>query len=169
MAKQKRRTVKRAARPARARTRKPAVKPGAAARKAERRHRDPESLRLRSFEPSFTVNDIEASVRFYTDVLGFVVGQRWTNDGGVLRGVMLKAGTCELGLSQDDFAKGRDRAKGVGVRVWCKTAQDIDALASRIKAGGGKLTEGPIDMPWGGRSLSVDDRDGFHLTIYREG
>lgn len=135
--------------------------------KRERRSREPESLRLRSLEPSFTVDDLERSVRFYTDVLGFIVTERWT-DGGVLRGVMLKAGVCELGLSQDDWAKGRDRKKGQGMRIWCKTEQDVDALAARIKAAGGHLTEEPKDQPWGARSLSVDDPDGFGLTIYRE-
>jgi catechol 2,3-dioxygenase-like lactoylglutathione lyase family enzyme len=128
---------------------------------------DPESLRLRSFEPSFTVNDLSESIRFYTGLLGFIVGERWTDAEGVLRGVMLKAGACELGLAQDDWAKGRDRKKGEAVRIWCQTAQDIDAIAARIKAGGGRLTEEPHDQ-WGSRSLSIDDPDGFHLTIYRE-
>jgi predicted enzyme related to lactoylglutathione lyase len=81
---------------------------------------------------------------------------------------MLKAGVCSLGLSQDDWAKGRDRKKGQGTRIWCQTVQDIDALARRIKAAGGRLTEGPVTQPWGARSLSVDDPDGFHITIYRE-
>lgn len=140
--------------------------PTSTAPKFAHRRRDPETLRLRSLEPSFTVSDLERSVRFYTEILGFVVGERWT-DGGVLRGVMLKAGACELGLSQDDWAKGRDRKKGEGVRVWCRTAQHIDTLAARIKAAGGRLTEEPRNQSWGGRSLSVDDPDGFHLTIYR--
>jgi predicted enzyme related to lactoylglutathione lyase len=129
--------------------------------------RDPETLRLRSFEPSFTVNDLTASIRFYTELLGFIISERWTDASGVLRGVMMKAGACELGLAQDDWAKGRDRKKGEAVRIWCQTAQDIDAIAARIKAGGGRLTEEPHDQ-WGSRSLSVDDPDGFHLTIYRE-
>jgi catechol 2,3-dioxygenase-like lactoylglutathione lyase family enzyme len=167
MAKRKPRSAKRRAVPPRPRRKKTADRRGAAASKLERRSRDPESLRLRSFEPSFTVDDLERSVRFYTEVLGFTVGERWA-DGGVLRGVMLKAGVCELGLSQDDWAKGRGRQKGDAVRIWCNTAQDIDALAARIKAGGGRLTEEPKNLPWGARSLSVDDPDGFHLTIYRE-
>jgi predicted enzyme related to lactoylglutathione lyase len=167
MATRKPRSTKRAAVPARARGKKTADRRGAAAAKRERRHRDPETLRLRSFEPSFTVDDLERSVRFYTEVLGFTLGERWT-EGGVLRGVMLKAGVCELGLSQDDWAKGRGRQKGEAVRIWCNTAQDIDALAARIKAGGGRLTQGPMNQPWGARSLSVDDPDGFHLTIYCE-
>jgi predicted enzyme related to lactoylglutathione lyase len=134
----------------------------------DRRQNKPETLRLRSIEPSFTVSDLGRSLRFYTEVLGFVEGERFTDEGGELRGVMLKAGTCQFGLSQDDWAKGRDRQRGVAVRIWCTTAQDIDDLAARITARGGKLVNGPSDEPWGGRSLSVDDPDGFHLTIYRE-
>jgi lactoylglutathione lyase len=129
--------------------------------------RDPETLRLRSIEPSFTVGDLEKSIRFYTEVLGFMVEERWTHEG-VLRGVMVKAGACEVGLSQDDWAKGRDRKKGEGMRIWCSTAQDIDALAARIRAAGGRLTEEPKDQAWGARSLSINDPDGFGLTIYRE-
>ena len=36
----------------------------------------PESLRLRSMAASFTVNDLDRSVAWYRDVLGFVVGER---------------------------------------------------------------------------------------------
>jgi uncharacterized glyoxalase superfamily protein PhnB len=82
--------------------------------------------------------------------------------------VNLKAGTCELGLSQDDWAKGRDREKGVGIRIWCRTAQDIDGLAERIRKAGGRLSQEPTDQSWGVRSLAIDDPDGFHLTIYQD-
>jgi len=134
----------------------------------DRRQNKRETLRLRSIEPSFTVADLPRSIRFYTDVLGFILGEEFKDDSGTVRGAMLKAGTCQIGLSQDDWKKGRDRQRGVAVRIWCTTAQDIDALASRIKEAGGKLTEGPKDEPWGGRSISIDDPDGFHLTIYRD-
>ncbi|HZI63186.1 MAG TPA: VOC family protein [Thermoanaerobaculia bacterium] len=137
------------------------------ARAVERRLRKPEALRLRTFSPGFTVDDLQRSIEFYTRALGFMVSERWTS-AGKLRGVMLKAGLCELGISQDDFSKGRERRKGEGVRVWCETVQDIDELAARIRAAGGKLTQEPKDQTWGVRSLSVDDPDGFHLTIYRE-
>src|SRR5262249_34784158 len=157
-------------------TRKPAArrtKPSRPVKKAagrsaprERRH-VPETLRLRSVTPGFTVADLHKSIAFYTEILGFLVSERWT-DGDVLRGVMLKAGACELGLSQDDWKKGRDRQKGEGVRVWCETVQDVDGLAARAKAAGFRLTEEPKDQPWGGRAFSLDDPDGFHLTFFLE-
>jgi uncharacterized glyoxalase superfamily protein PhnB len=159
---------KAARRPRAAAARRPARKP--AARRATRApkqkaRRDPETLRLRSITPSLTVNDLEKSIRFYTDVLGFIVGERW-EEGGKLLGVMLKAGSCEIGLSQDDWAKGRDRKKGEGMRLWCHTAQDVDALAARIKAAGGRLTMEPRDE-MGERSLSLDDLDGYHWSLSR--
>jgi uncharacterized glyoxalase superfamily protein PhnB len=136
-------------------------------RRNERRRQERETLRLRSIGPGLTANDLQRSIAFYTDVLGFVVGERWEEDGKLL-GVMLKAGSCTLALSQDDWKKGRDRKKGEGFRIHCETVQDIDALAERIKSAGARLTEEPADQPWGVRSLSIDDPDGFHITVSRK-
>jgi catechol 2,3-dioxygenase-like lactoylglutathione lyase family enzyme len=109
-----------------------------------------------------------ASLRFYTDVLGFIVAEQFKDDNGGLGGVLLKAGVCQLGLTQDDWKKGRDRKKGEGFRLWCKTAQDVDALAGRIRMSGWRLTEEPTDQSWGIRSLLVTDPDGYQLSIYSE-
>ena len=127
--------------------------------------RQPESLRLRSMMPSYTVNDVEKSVKWYCDGLGFHLGERW-EEGGKLKGAMLKAGSCELGLSQDDFSRGRDRPKGTGFRVWCETTQDIDALAKRLRDFGGNITEGPGNQ-WDRYSFTAQDPDGFKITIMR--
>jgi catechol 2,3-dioxygenase-like lactoylglutathione lyase family enzyme len=147
-------------------TKKKQSKPKRAAVTRERRRSEPETLRLRSVSPIFTVTDLERSVRFYTDVLGFVVDEQYKGSDGALQGVMLKAGVSELGLSQDDWKKGRDRQRGAAVRIWCTTAQEIDALAKRIKARGHALTQEPTAEPFGGRSLALDDPDGFHLSIH---
>ena len=138
-----------------------------AAPKTLKDRRLPETLRLKSFTPSITVNDLARSIAFYEGALGFFVGEKWM-DGDVLRGVMLKAGASEFALSQDDWKMGRDRKKGQGFRIWCDTSQDIDTLAARVKAAGFALTEEPSDQAsMGIRSFSVDDPDGFHLTISR--
>jgi uncharacterized glyoxalase superfamily protein PhnB len=125
---------------------------------------EPESLRLRSAGPSFTVSDIEKSLAFYRDVLGFTLKERWEQDG-VLHGVEMVAGSVTFWLGQDDWKKGRDRAKGQGFRMYCGTSQDVDALAERIKAAGGTLTEEPTSRSWGGRDFGLLDPDGFAITI----
>ena len=127
------------------------------------KRQQPESLRLRSITPSFTVNDLQQSLAFYRDGLGFFVSERW-EEGGELMGVMLKAGGCHLGLSQDDFSKGRDRPKGVGFRIWCDTFQDVDAVAQRLKKFGGRITEGPGER-WDTYSFTTEDPDGFKITV----
>ena len=132
-----------------------------------RERQQPESLRLRSLAISLTVNDLTRSLAWYRDILRFTVGARWEN-GGQLRGVQRKAGNCELMLNQDDFAKGRDRKKGDGLRIWLSTAQDIDELATGITFRGGHLDYAPQDMPWGDRAFAITDPDGFKLTVVQE-
>lgn len=151
-------------------TKKPAAKPKKAtrvksAREADRRSKQaPEALRLRAVAPGFTVNDIQKSLAFYHDVLGFHVKERWVQEGQ-LRGAEVVAGSVSFYLGQDDWQKGRDRVKGVGFRVYATTAQDIDALAARIKAAGGTLSEEIADRSWGSRDFAVTDPDGFKITI----
>jgi uncharacterized glyoxalase superfamily protein PhnB len=129
-----------------------------------RPRRQPETLRLRKLTPSFTATDLQRSMAFYRDVLGFVIGDEW-RDNGELAGCEIHAGAVTLMLGQDDFKKGRDRQKGVGTRVWCHTAQDLDRLAAEIKARGGILDQEPQDMPWGDRVFMITDPDGFKLTF----
>jgi catechol 2,3-dioxygenase-like lactoylglutathione lyase family enzyme len=133
--------------------------------KGKTERQQPESLRLRSMMPSYTVNDIEKSLAWYRDGLGFHVAERW-EEGGKLIGVMLKAGSCSFGLSQDDFSKGRDRPKGVGFRVWCETGQDIDALARRLKTFGGTVVEGPGEK-YDRYGFTAEDPDGYRITLTR--
>jgi uncharacterized glyoxalase superfamily protein PhnB len=127
------------------------------------RRQEPETLRLRSIAPSFTVNDLQRSMAWYRDGLGFFVAERW-EEGGRLQGVMLKAGGCHLGLSQDDFSKGRDRPKGLGFRIWCETVQDVDAIAKRLRSFGGTIVEEP-GQHWDSYSFTAEDPDGFKVTI----
>ena len=129
--------------------------------------RQPETLRLRGIAPSLTATDLQRSIAFYRDVLGFMVGDEW-REKGVLIGVELHAGAVTFMLNQDDFAKGRDRLKGVGTRLYCSTAQDIDRFASQIRERGGMLDQEPKDMPWGARVFMISDPDGFKLTFQQE-
>jgi len=126
--------------------------------------RQPESLRLRAVMPAITASDLQASVAWYRDVLGFTVAEEFQRDGKVM-GVRLRAGAVDFLLGQDDFAKGRDRQKGAALRLFVVTAQDVDKLAADIKARGGQLAHEPTDQPWGTRDFAVVDPDGFNISI----
>jgi uncharacterized glyoxalase superfamily protein PhnB len=122
-------------------------------------------LALRSASPSFTVNDLDRSVSWYRDVLGFGVEETWKDDDGKVVGVSLKAGDVSFMVGQDDWKKGRDRKKGEGFRIYCETQKNVDDLAKQIETKGGRLDSGPTDQPWGVRDISLTDPDGFKITI----
>src|SRR5258705_14006611 len=98
--------------------------------------RQPETLRLRNITPSFTATDLQRSIAFYRDVLGFVVGEEWRENGS-LEGCEMRAGSVTFYLTQDDFAKGRDRTKGIGSPPNWTTPQALDRLAAEGQAPGG--------------------------------
>ncbi len=118
--------------------------------------------------PSMTASDLERSIKFYVDGLGFSITDRH-EEGGQLRFVMLKAGEAEIGLGQDDFAKGRDRSKGVGMRLWLTTTQDLHALAEQAKRAGFPPDNEVAALPWGPLGFAITDPDGFKLTISNPG
>jgi catechol 2,3-dioxygenase-like lactoylglutathione lyase family enzyme len=123
-------------------------------------------LQAKAVMPGFTVNDLQKSTRFY-EALGFVIEDRWEVEGALV-GLMMRAGQARLGIDQDDWKKGRDRVKGIGMRTMIATDQDIDQLAAHAKAAGITLDEEPRDTEWGGRAFAVTDPDGFKLTIFKE-
>ena len=121
-----------------------------------------------SLSPTITANDLSESIRFYTEGLGFEVHERHESDG-VLRFVMLRSGQAHLGLGQDDFAKGKDRIKGVGLRLWITTSKNLSSLANRARSAGLTLDHEPEALPWGAMAFAVTDPDGIKITISEGG
>lgn len=115
---------------------------------------------------SITCKDIEASIRFYRDAIGFAVLQSYEHEGKVA-GAVVGAGECRIVLNQDDGKLGWDRVKGQGFYLQINVAAlaDVDAAADRIKAAGGALLNEPADRPWGVRMFQFRDLDGFKLGI----
>jgi uncharacterized glyoxalase superfamily protein PhnB len=125
-----------------------------------------EALQISTIAPGFTVDDLQKSITFY-EALGFTIDERWEENGKLL-GVMLRAGKNQIGLNQDDWKKGRDRKKGVGMRVFMSTTQNVDGIAARAKSAGIKLDSEPHDTEWKTRAFEVTDPTGFLLTISSE-
>ena len=117
-----------------------------------------------SLDASMTVNDMEKSLAWYRDVVGFKVDQKHEREGRLVA-VSLSAGAVRLLLAQDDGAKGWDRVKGEGCSIMITTDGDITAIADGIKARGGTLETEPTDTPWGVRVFRLRDPDGFRMTV----
>ena len=162
MAAKKKSTKKPAAR-AKAAKKSPAKRSAANPARAKAADR---GLNLSGVATGLTVNDINQTLKWYCDVVGFVITQRWEREG-VLTGAEVKAGRATLYLGQDDWQKGRDRVKGLGFRLYFETSQDVDKLAAGIKARGGTLASEPKDE-YGMRSFSLLDPTGYQLTFSSE-
>jgi uncharacterized glyoxalase superfamily protein PhnB len=123
-----------------------------------------EPFQALSLEASLTVNDLQKSLAWYRDVVGFSVDRLHEREG-VLRAASLSAGKVRILINQDNGAKGWDRVKGEGFSLQLTTDQSIDAVAQRIRELGGTLESEPADTPWGVRMCRVRDPDGFKFTI----
>jgi uncharacterized glyoxalase superfamily protein PhnB len=143
---------------------KPSKKAKAAPAKAGK---GTDTLKLSEVSAGITASDLDKSIVWYRDVVGFAIEERWEHDGKLM-GVSLRAGDVTFMVGQDDWKKGRDRKKGEGFRLYCTTTQDVDVLAKKIVARGGKLDQEPKDQPWGTRDFALTDPDGFKITIASE-
>jgi catechol 2,3-dioxygenase-like lactoylglutathione lyase family enzyme len=123
---------------------------------------DPETFRARTLSASLAVKDLQKSLTWYRDKIGFYVDKKFER-AGRLTAVLLKAGDMRIRITQDDGGTGWDKVKGAGFSLQFTTAQDIDLLAQAIRERGGMVNVEPADM--GGRMLRLRDPDGFTLLI----
>lgn len=122
------------------------------------------NLHGRALSASLTVKDIQASLTWYRDIVGFTVDRNFEREGKLFA-ASLKAGDVRILLTQDDGAKGLDRVKGEGFSLRIETGQNIDELANQIKQLGGRLESEPETSRFGMRAFRLRDPDGFKLTI----
>jgi lactoylglutathione lyase len=123
---------------------------------------------LRQAVPFFWVHDLEASVQFYVDGLGFKLAKEWVDDGK-RRWCWLERGDAALML-QEFWTGGHHRnlpesKTGVGVSI-CFICDDAVALWRELVARG-------IDArrPFVGNGMwvtDVTDPDGYHLLFESE-
>lgn len=119
-----------------------------------------------TLQASLTATDLDASIAWYRDVLGFTLAREFARDG-VRFAARMTAGDVALLLTRDDGAKGANRTKGEGISLQLTTRQNIDEVAARAKANGATLDTEPMDG-MGVRVFRLRDPDGFRLVISSE-
>jgi catechol 2,3-dioxygenase-like lactoylglutathione lyase family enzyme len=112
------------------------------------------------------VSDVEASLRFYVDRLGFTIPWRFDEDGSVYVAQVDRQG-CSLILSNQWPAKVGKGLIFISLNVSPNDEPEtreaavaaLDALRAELEAKGAPVKDGS----WGYRLLVVDDPDGNQL------
>jgi catechol 2,3-dioxygenase-like lactoylglutathione lyase family enzyme len=120
-----------------------------------------------------TVSDVDESLAFYRDALGFEVRNDVGSDG--FRWVTLGSTAQpdpEIVLSEPHA--GRPQAdgdalqelltKGVLPMIVFRT-DDLDATFEKVRASGAEVLQEPIDQPWGPRDCAFRDPSGNTVRI----
>ncbi len=105
----------------------------------------------------FAASDIEATLTYYKDVLGFE--STWTWGDPPVFGSASKGGVTITFNLQPELAK-NIRGHQHGVRV-----DDIDQLYQYHKSTGAVIVSKLEDKPWGVREYILEDLNGYHLRF----
>ena len=119
--------------------------------------------------PTLTVRDVDASLAFYSERLGFRQDMAEKDEtgttflGSVEVGntvIMLESAGPNVHLEADHGLR-----SGVMLTVCLPDTDELDALYRRLQVGGVNIC-GPIgDRPWGNRDFMIQDPDGYRLVI----
>jgi len=130
----------------------------------------PGVARLTTFRSMLEVNDMEATIRFWRDVLGFAVTAAMGPDGeppgwcNLTRDGVSVMFTWEPEHVHDDGSSHRSEAK-LGGLLYINT-DDVDGLHAELRGKPGMADlMSPVDQPHGMREFAVDDPNGFHVVF----
>jgi predicted lactoylglutathione lyase len=112
---------------------------------------EPNAINFHPASPILRVQDLDASIDYYTDALGFTID--W-QDSGVMASVA--RGACHIMLAQGDQGNpGSWVYIGIG---------DVDVLYAEYKTTGAKIRHEPTNY-WWAYEMQVEDLDGNVLRI----
>lgn len=111
------------------------------------------------------VKDVDASLRYYRDLLGFSVIFVSPEEGGVAG---LQVGTARLILHTDRETRlGYLPASGVRGRgvILHIEVDDVDRYHADLVGRGVEISLAPTDESWGARALYLYDPDGYNISF----
>jgi len=113
--------------------------------------------------PILSVKNVEKSITFYKEKLGFTVDFTMPDQNGVNTFAFVRLADNAIGLSQE-LVEGK---AGVGVvfMIYVADDTDIDAYYEQVKSNGATIAQKIRDEYWGDRSFAVTDLDGYFLSF----
>jgi predicted enzyme related to lactoylglutathione lyase len=113
-----------------------------------------QSVRFECSQPVFRVEDIERSVKFYVDQLGFQNAQWGTDEF-----TSVNRDTAGIYLCRQNQGRG-------GAWAWIGV-EDVEALHAEYQSRGVVIAQPPTDYPWA-LEMRLEDPDGNVLRMGSE-
>jgi len=115
---------------------------------------------MAEFRVIFVANDYDATVGFFTDVMGLEVERSF---GEIFRGTIFLAADGRIEVIEDGGGWDTPGVSGVSVS-WEIT--DADAEHARLVSAGADIVRPPELQPWGHKSLEVAAPDGLRIILF---
>ena len=124
---------------------------------------------VRELRVVLTVDDYDAALAFYRDVLGLPEIEAYADEGDA-RVVVLAAGQATIELANGPQAAFIDRVE-VGRRVagpvrLALEVADSAETSQRLAAAGASIVAGPVVTPWNHNNVRLDPPEGVQLTLF---
>ncbi|MBB6429070.1 glyoxalase superfamily protein [Algisphaera agarilytica] len=113
-----------------------------------------ENSPLNGVTPILNVKDVEASLDYYVDKLGFTKQWVWGDPIGF---ASVKRGEVTLFL-----CLGGQGQPGMWMSLW---VDDVDAMYAEYQKRGVIIKQAPHNFPWGCREMNVADPDGHRFRV----
>lgn len=122
---------------------------------------------MRWLAGALEVRDLQRTLAYYEGVLGFSRWFAWP-EGDAPRAAGVVLGPVRFIFDHAPEAVDRAPKLGAGVSFYIDVGDDdLDAYHGRVVARGANVTAPPTDQPWGDRTFTVRDPDGYQLTFAR--
>jgi catechol 2,3-dioxygenase-like lactoylglutathione lyase family enzyme len=117
--------------------------------------------RLTSFAPQFLVDDLDRSIAYYRDAIGFVFGESW--DGFYAIG---RLDGLELHLKEAPKVPAERKHRRENEHLDAAAGVDgIEMFYEQCVANGAKILKALATTEWGTKDFYVEDPDGYILCF----
>jgi lactoylglutathione lyase len=113
------------------------------------------------------VQDVDAALHFYKDLLGFKVVDDYLHDSRLVYARLRSprgSGTLALHMIEP----GRTLPPGDAIRLYLET-NNVEAACNKLRKAGVKISQETKLMPWGWIHAYVNDPDGHEISLYSSG
>ena len=119
------------------------------------------ATRIKTFAPQLLVDDLDKSIKFYSDVLGFSFGPPW---GGFYAIGERDGFEVHLKCAPKTAADRTHRQQHEHLDIYAGVV-GVDALYETCKAKGATITKPLTSTAWGTRDFYIMDPEGYILAF----